>query len=339
MLTPKTNSQTYWQRKFHTWWVEPSSVFVQHHERFTVFMQPSQQFSFWSDQEAVRHVKESSRKQPERGIGSGKAEACEYEPLEHEENSFARGKPSPQLEHSPRGPLTMARQCILKRSNNTMLKPQTPGNRGRRDESAQPPAGKSLRKGWGPSLRKAEARIHQNADLQWRVLGESLQEHIKGESCRRCTISGDPNTQNQHIDLVNVYVGINEGSDSYGTRLYWDLGSLQEHELRRASEFVRHHPEVGTQARRDSECENGWMCISFMIEILAGSGSSNQVGQRQKYEFIQIQSYGWEKWRILQMHIEDGKVEWKNFNKLILTENNLELMENPLSSSGIFSQD
>ena len=27
-----------------------------------------------------------------------------------------------------------------------MLKPQTPGNRGRRDEAAQPPAGKSLRK-------------------------------------------------------------------------------------------------------------------------------------------------------------------------------------------------
>ena len=50
------------------------------------------------DQEAVRHVKESSGKQPERGIGSGKAEACEFVPLEHEENSFGRGKPSPQLE-------------------------------------------------------------------------------------------------------------------------------------------------------------------------------------------------------------------------------------------------
>ena len=36
------------------------------------------------------------------------------------------------------------------------------------------------------------------------------------------------------------------------------------------------------------------------------------------------------------MQIEDGKVKWKNFNKLILTENYLELMENRLSSSGIF---
>ena len=36
------------------------------------------------------------------------------------------------------------------------------------------------------------------------------------------------------------------------------------------------------------------------------------------------------------MHIEDEKVKWKNFNKLIFTEDYLELMENRLSSSGIF---
>ena len=39
------------------------------------------------------------------------------------------------------------------------------------------------------------------------------------------------------------------------------------------------------------------------------------------------------------MQIEDGKVKWKNFNKLILTDNSLESLENRLSSSGIFSQD
>ena len=88
--------------------------------------------------------------------------------------------------------------------------------------------------------------------------------------------------------------------------------------------------------RRDSECEHDWMCVSFVDEILAGSWSGNQVVKRQKYEFIQIQSYAWEKWWILQMHIEDEKVKWKNFNKLILTENYVELMENRLSSSGIF---
>ena len=39
------------------------------------------------------------------------------------------------------------------------------------------------------------------------------------------------------------------------------------------------------------------------------------------------------------MQIEDGKVKWNNFNKLILTENYLELMENRLRSTRICSQD
>ena len=52
----------------------------------------------------MRHVKEISRKQPERGIGSGKAEAYEFEPLEHDENSFARGKTSKQAGETKFGP-------------------------------------------------------------------------------------------------------------------------------------------------------------------------------------------------------------------------------------------
>ena len=61
----------------------------------------------------------------------------------------------------------------------------------------------------------------------------------------------DPCTQNQHINLGTVSVGIREGSDSYGTRLHRDFGSLQEHELPRTSEVVRHHPDAGTQAWRN----------------------------------------------------------------------------------------
>ena len=41
----------------------------------------------------------------------------------------------------------------------------------------------------------------------------------------------------------------------------------------------------------------------------------------------------------LQMQIENGKVKWDNFNKLILTKNYLELMDNRFRSSGIFSHD
>ena len=35
-LTRKTNSQTYWQRPFHTWWVEPSTPSVQHQQSETI---------------------------------------------------------------------------------------------------------------------------------------------------------------------------------------------------------------------------------------------------------------------------------------------------------------
>ena len=48
----------------------------------------------------MRCVKENSGKQTERGIGSGKAKANEFEPLEHKDESFARGKRSKQPRES-----------------------------------------------------------------------------------------------------------------------------------------------------------------------------------------------------------------------------------------------
>ena len=99
------------------------------------------------------------------------------------------------------------------------------------------------------------------------------------------------------------------------TRVHWDIGRLQEHEFRRASELIRHHPEVGTQARWDSECEIDWMYISFMDETLAGSWSGNQVVKGKSTSLFRFSFILQKKSRILQMQIEDGKVKWKNFSK------------------------
>ena len=88
-----------------------------------------------------------------------------------------------------------------------------------------------------------------------------------------------------------------------------------------------------------------WMWKWLNVHLLHGRDRrwlimlKRSSGQRQKYESIQICFYVWEKWRILQMQIEDGKVKWDNCNKLNLTENYLELMENRLRSSRICSQD
>ena len=104
----------------------------------------SSNFSFRLDQEAVRYVKKNSGKQPERGIDSGKAEAYEFELLEHEESSFAKCERSEQPRESKFGPAWCLRpqletvceghqrwpDSILVRGNEAMLKPQTRGKRG-----------------------------------------------------------------------------------------------------------------------------------------------------------------------------------------------------------------
>ena len=87
---------------------------------------------------------------------------------------------------------------------------------GRRDESlAQPAAGNSLRKGGAHPFGRRKPEFHkmQISDSgYWEKVFKNIETN--GESCRRCTTSGDPSTQNQHINLGNVHVGINEGSDS-----------------------------------------------------------------------------------------------------------------------------
>ena len=166
----------------------------------------------------MRHVKESSGKQPERGIGSGKAEAYDCEPREFQESSFARGERSGQ----PRESRSWKQRARTTNEGPTMnsqerqkTDAQTSNTRklGRRDESS------SLR--GHQSLRELEARIPKFAALRLRALGESLQEHKgKGDCCRRCTTSVDRRVQDHHMDLENAYVGISEGRDSYRTRLH-----------------------------------------------------------------------------------------------------------------------
>ena len=52
--------------------------------------------------------------------------------------------------------------------------------------------------------------------------------------------------------------------------------------------------------------------------------------------FSQIPCYVWGNCQIIQKHIEDGKIKCKNFDSPILAENYLELMENYVSSTGMF---
>ena len=63
----------------------------------------------------------------------------------------------PAAGNSLRGPPTMARQCILKRGNKAMLKPQTPGNREDRRIFSSARSWKQSAKERGPSLGRRES--------------------------------------------------------------------------------------------------------------------------------------------------------------------------------------
>ena len=91
--------------------------------------------------------------------------------------------------------------------------PNSPGNQSLDPSGVPARSWKQSAQGRGPSLRTAEA----DSGCLEKVFKKKKR---KAESCTRCTTSEDPSTQNQHIHLVNVYVDINEGSGSYGTRLY-----------------------------------------------------------------------------------------------------------------------
>ena len=61
--------------------------------------------------------------------------------------------------------------------------------------------------------------------------------------------------------------------------------------------------------------------------------------RKQNFTSTQIPSCAWGWCKSIKKRTKDGMINLKNFNNPILTENYLELMENRLSSSGIFSQD
>ena len=186
-----TKKPTRWhidQVGFHTWWVESSSSIVEHHGFFNVFLTPSYKFSLWSDREAVRYGK-----QPERGNGSGKDEA-------HELKVWSTVVSQAAARNSPRGPLTMARRCILKRGNKTMLKPLTPGNRGEETKDQLNPQLETVceRERSIPSEGESWNSTICRSQIQG-VSRMTSQTSRKCESCRGCTTSVDPSTQNQHF--------------------------------------------------------------------------------------------------------------------------------------------
>ena len=168
---PQDPNQTCWhqrttrwhvsQKQLYTWRVEPSSSFGKHQIFLNNFLQLFTIFFLIRSGGSAPRQRESSGKRPEREIGSGKAEANACERLSQAWGKFVRKSPG----ESKFGP-----------------------------ERVSDRSWKQSAKEGGQSLRKAEARVHQYADLQLTVLGESLQDKRKKWILQRRATSTNPST-------------------------------------------------------------------------------------------------------------------------------------------------
>ena len=111
-------------------------------------------------------------------------------------------------------PLNLNLSSMRKIPSKEVRDPNSPVNQ-ILDQSGQLAAGNSLRKGEVHPVGRRKLEFHNMQISDSGYLDKSPRKtRRKGESCR-CTTSGDPTTQSQPINLVNIFVGIDEASDSW----------------------------------------------------------------------------------------------------------------------------
>ena len=134
-----------------------------------------------------------------------------------------------------------------------------------------------------------------------------------------------------------IYVDNNESRRSSWTKLHWNFGNTQEHKLRGTSEFIRYHAEIDIgPSSWDSECVCDWLESLLMDEIYTYAWSSDHVDERKSTRPHRFCIMLGENVRSFRSESKMGRPNGRISTKSIRTENYLELMENRLSSSGIF---
>ena len=143
-------------------------------------------------------------------------------------------------------------------------------------------------------LKSDKMTLHLRVPGEWWILQaqrapgnwcEVMTVKPKGQSwnstsCRSPTLEKVFKNLRQKLNLTEEapVFDNDESLCSSWTNLHWKFGSIQEHQLRRAQEFVRYHSEIdiGTWSR-NSEFITDWLDSSLMDEIYTYARSSNQV--------------------------------------------------------------
>ena len=119
-------------------------------------------------------------------------------------------------------------------------------------------------------------------------------------------------------------------------KLVWRAGSADSGSQRVDRGDVRSKGE----SNWNSDCDTHWLDSSIMGENHTYAWSSDHVEESKSMRLLRFRLVlGANGWQIVQKRIKDGKLSWRIFDSPILTECQLELMENRLSSSGMFAQD
>ena len=222
---------------------------------------------------------------------------------------------------------TKTQRNILKRGNKDDTPSSSTRKLERRDASSNSARARKLcAKGEDNQFGRLKATLPQDADLQFHVPEESLQElEEKGDSCRRYTSTGYRSVEDQCAVWGLFYV------DDYGSRHSPGTEYTENLEIYKNSNFEDLQNLFHIIQKNVNTI--GWTSPSWTRSAL----SNDQV---IKWTKANVRVYSdsvlfLENDRSNQKQIDD----WKNFNSPILTKSHLELMENRLSSSGTFSQD
>ena len=217
--------------------------------------------------------KRAQEKYSERGVGSDESETNEFDVKE-----------SPECEERSSARFEWSKQSAKyqSKSNNVFPRETT------RWYSSFQHQETGTRRGY--PIRKTEVTLPQHADLRSSIPWESLQE-----SAKKLNLAGDAPVIGIEALKTNVLIWwlfistTMEVVIHLGSNYVENFGSIQEHELRVTSEFIRYHSEVDTGlSSRDSKCDNDWLDISVMDEIYTFSQSSDHVDDSKSTRLLRF---------------------------------------------------
>ena len=167
----------------------------------------------------------------------------------------------------------------------------------------------------GQPIRKVE--VAQCADLRLSVPWESLQESAEKVESRWKRTTNYRSVEDQRTDLGTVYDDNNESRHSPWTKLHWEFGSFQEHELEElqnlfhiTQKLVLHHQREILNVKTIERTSLSWTRSTLSHDLRPFRSKSKMGGSSKRIQ--QYDSYG----ELFGADGEPIEFEWNIFRDL-----------------------